>query len=342
MVERWKPLPASAYKEDFRLRTPALPPSYKSTPAKAVRRNRALPISSARFTNPDKVLWPQEGYTKADVITYYAALSEILLPHLSGRPIIMERYPNGIAEKYFLQKDAMPQHTPDWLLPHVHEVYAPEVRRNVRYIIADNRDVLLYLANYGVITLHPWTSRIKSLDYPDYVLFDLDPADAPFDTVKTVALELKAVLDELRVRSYLKTSGVSGLHVYIPVREGSISYRDARMFAEAIARIVAQRTPETTTVTRTVSRRTPGKVYLDYLQNGRGKTLAGIYSLRARPGAPVSTPLKWSELKSRPITPTAFNLETVPKRIRSLGDLFLPVLRDKQDIRHLVDALRIR
>ena len=340
MVDRWKPLPASAYKEDFRLRTPVLPPSYRTIAPKADRRKKQLPISRARFTNPGKVLWPQEGYTKADLITYYAAVSEILLPHLRGRPVIMERYPNGIAEKYFLQKDAMPQHTPDWLLPHVHEVYAPEVRRNVRYIVADNRDVLLYLANYAAIALHPWSSRIESLDYTDYVLFDLDPMDAPFYTVQTVALELKAVLDELKLRTYVKTSGVSGLHVYVPVHEGSINYRDARMFAEAIAGIVVRRIPEAATVTRKVSRRTSGKVYVDYLQNGRGKTLASVYSLRPRPGAPVSTPLKWSELKNHRITPAGFNIETMPKRLKSVGDLFLPVLRDKQEIRHLVDALR--
>src|SRR5262249_48212093 len=160
------------------------------------RQKKPLPISRARFTNPEKLLWPREGYTKTDLIKYYAAVADVLLPHLHGRPIIMERHPNGITEKYFLQKDAMPQHTPDWLLPRIHEVYAPEVRRNVRYMFADDRDVLLYLANYAVITLHPWTSRIESLDYPDYVLFDLDPVEAPFDTVKAVALELKRVLDE--------------------------------------------------------------------------------------------------------------------------------------------------
>src|SRR5262245_39558966 len=220
MVERWKPLPASAYKEDFRLRKPVLPPTYKSAPVRAAHYAlNPLPSSRAKFTNVEKVLWSAEGYTKADVIAYYDSIRDAILPHLRSRPIIMERYPNGIAEPYFLQKDALPQHTPDWMLPNIHEVYAPEVRRDVRYILANDRDVLLFLANYAAITLHPWSSRIESLDSPDYVLFDLDPVDAPFDVVQTVALELKTVLDELRRAAH--------------VSEDFRSYRIARLSARA-------------------------------------------------------------------------------------------------------------
>jgi len=342
MAERWEPLPASAYKEDFRPRQPILPSSYNTrrvnaAPVRARRPRLQLPISQVKFTNIDKVLWPEEGYTKADVITYYEAVAQVLLPHLRGRPIIMERYPNGIADRYFLQKDALPHHTPDWLLPYIHEVDAPEVRRNIRYIVADERDVLLYLANYAAITLHPWSSRIDSLDYPDYVLLDLDPVDAPFSSVQAIALELKNVLDELGLRAYPKTSGRTGLHVYLPVTEHSITYRDATVFAEAIAKVVAQRNKDATTQRR-VQYRKKGTIYVDALQNGRGKTLAGVYSLRAWPRAPVSTPLRWTELK-KPLDPADFNMETVPGRVTRAGDLFEPVLRDKQDIRHLVRTL---
>jgi bifunctional non-homologous end joining protein LigD len=340
MAQRWEPLPASAYKEDFRPRQPILPQSYKTTPGSiSHHRKKPLPVSRVKFTNVEKVFWPQEAYTKADVISYYEAVAEVLLPHLRGRPIIMERYPNGIAREYFLQKDALSQHTPDWMLPYVREVYAPEVRRSIHYIIADDRDVLLYLANYAAVTLHPWSSRIDTLDYADYVLFDLDPVDAAFDTVQVVALQLKSVLEELGLRAYPKTSGMKGLHVYLPVAERSISYREATTFAQAIAKIVTQRTEVATTV-RSVRERKKGTVYVDALQNGRGKTLAGVYSLRAWPNAPVSTPFRWAELK-KPLDPTKFNIETVPKRIKTAGDLFEPVLRDKQDIRHLVRALRI-
>jgi bifunctional non-homologous end joining protein LigD len=251
----------------------------------------------------------------------------------------MERYPNGIAEPYFLQKDALPQHTPAWMLPYVHEVYAPEVRRHVRYIVADQKDALLYLANYAALTLHPWTSRLESLNCPDFVVFDLDPVDAGFRIVQTVALALKNVLDELGLRAYPKTSGATGMHIYLPVVRASVTYRDATVFALAIAKIVTQRIPDTGTTARSVGQRKKGEVYIDALQNGRGKTLVGVYSLRARPNAPVSTPLNWSELK-KPIEPSEFNMETVPKRIRTVGDLFEPVLTDKQEIRHLVQALR--
>jgi hypothetical protein len=203
MAERWKPLPASAYKEDFRLRQPMLPATYKTTPVRTLQhRQGKLPRFRAKFTNVEKVLWPQEGYAKADVIAYYDSVSEAMLPQLGSRPLIMERYPNGIAEPYFLQKDALPQHTPDWMLPYVHEVYAPEVRRDVHYVLADHKDVLLDLANYAAITLHPWSSRLESLDFPDFVLFDLDPVAADFGTVQTVALALKSVLDELGLRAY--------------------------------------------------------------------------------------------------------------------------------------------
>src|SRR5262249_28892888 len=146
MAERWKPLPASSYKEDFRLRKPILPPTYKTESSGAAHdRNIRLLGSRAKFTNAAKVLWPQEGYTKADTIAYYDAIAATMLPHLRSRPLIMERYPNGIAQAYFLQKDALPDHTPDWMLPFIHEVYAPEAKRNVRYICADDRDVLMYL-----------------------------------------------------------------------------------------------------------------------------------------------------------------------------------------------------
>jgi bifunctional non-homologous end joining protein LigD len=150
---------------------------------------------------------------------------------------------------------------------------------------------------------------------------------------------LKNVLDELGLHAYPKTSGVTGLHIYLPVLEGTVSYTDVTAFAMAIAKIVAQRTPEVATTTRSVRQRRKGQVYVDSLQNGRGKTLAAVYSLRAQPNAPVSTPLKWAELK-KPLEPSQFNIETVPKRIKRVGDLFEPVLRERQDIRHLVRALR--
>jgi bifunctional non-homologous end joining protein LigD len=282
-----------------------------------------------------------EGFTKADVIRYYDAVADVMLSHLHDRPIIMERYPNGIASEYFLQKDAMPQHVDDWMLPYIHEVYAPEVKRTIRYIVPNERDVLLYLANYAAITIHPWSSRLQTLDNPDFVLFDLDPIETSFKTVQEVALALKAVLAEIGLRAYPKTSGGRGLHIYLPVKAKTIGHDEATIFAQAIASIVTERLPRQATVERAVKKRGRGKVYIDCLQNGRGKTLAAVYSLRARPKAPVSTPLSWRELK-RPIEPAAFNIQTVPARLKRIGDLFKPVIDDPQDIAPFCAALRSR
>jgi hypothetical protein len=194
---KWTPRKASEYKEDFRPRKPVLPPDYGTRRVQGrPRTDLRLPHSRVQFTKPEKVLWPMEGFTKADVIRYYEAVAAAMLPHLKDRPIMMERYPDGIASEYFLQKDAMPQHTPDWLLPYVHEIDAPEVKRTIRYIVPNERDILLYLANYAAITIHPWNARLPTLAYPDYVVFDLDPIEAAFETVQAVALELMAVLED--------------------------------------------------------------------------------------------------------------------------------------------------
>jgi bifunctional non-homologous end joining protein LigD len=219
----------------------------------------------------------------------------------------------------------------------IHEVYAPEAKRTIHYIVANHRDVLLFLANYATITLHPWSSRLQTLEYPDFVLFDLDPIVAPFEVVVKVALELKSVLEELKLKAYLKTSGVSGLHLYMPVH--GVTYGDARVFAEAMASIIVQRAPNLATLERSVSKRGKGQVYVDCLQNGRGKTLASVYSVRSRPQAPVATPLDWSELK-KAVDPTCLNIETIVERIKTVGDLFKPVLHEKQDIAPLLSALR--
>src|SRR5262249_23994590 len=176
-----------------------------------------------------------------------------------------------------------------------------------------------------------WMSGVQSLDYPDYVVFDLDPVDAPFATVQNVAIVLKGILDELGLRGYPKTSGASGIHVHLPVLENTLTYEDVRVFAEAIASILAARMPDYATIQRVVSRRKPHEVYIDYLQNIRGKAVASVYSPRPRPGAPVSTPLTWDEFK-RPIDPKDYTIKTIFRRLDKYGDLFEKALSDRQDI----------
>jgi bifunctional non-homologous end joining protein LigD len=181
-------------------------------------------------------------------------------------------------------------------------------------------------------------SRIQHLEHPDYIVFDLDPVEAPYATVQQVALTLKGVLDELGLRAYPKTSGASGIHVHLPILEKTFTYEQVRVFAQAVGSIVVQRLPQYATIERVVRRRKPEWVYVDFLQNIRGKTVASVYSPRAKPGAPVSTPLKWEELK-KPIDPRTFNIETIFKRLDKVGDLFEPALHDRQDISGFLSAL---
>src|SRR5215510_4728158 len=288
------------------------------------------------FTNLDKIFWPEDGYTKGDLIDYYDKVSPYLIPHLLDRPLVLERFPNGIHGQSFYQKDA-PDHTPDWI--RTQEIWSEDVERHIRYFIGADREQLLYIANSGNIQHNPWMSRIQNLDYPDYLVFDLDPVDAPFSTVQNVALVLKGVLDELGLRGYPKTSGASGIHVHLPVLENTFTYEDVRVFAGAIASIIVQRLPEYATIERVVRRRKPHEVYVDYLQNIRGKTVASVYSPRPRPGAPVSTPLKWEEFK-RPIDPKVFTIKTIFKRLDKYGDLFEKALTDRQNISVFLDALK--
>src|SRR6185503_16676946 len=238
----------------------------------------------------------------------------------------------------FYQKDA-PDYTPDWI--RTQKIWSADVERDIRYFIGADREQLQYIANTGNIQHNPWMSRVQQLDHPDYLVFDLDPVEAPFATVQQVAIVLKSVLDELGLRGYPKTSGASGIHVHLPVLENTFSYEDVRIFAEAIASIIVQRIPEYATIERVVKRRKPHEVYIDYLQNIRGKTVASVYSPRPRPGAPVSTPLNWEEFK-RPIDPKAFTIKTIFKRLDKYGDLFEKSLLDRQDISQFLGVLTRR
>ena len=318
---------------------PAPPKQQVKEPGGAARAARPRAPAAAHrieFTNLKKVFWPEDGYTKGDLIDYFDRISPYLIPHLLDRPLVFERFPNGIHGQSFYQKDA-PDYTPEWI--RTQEIWAEDVERHIRYFIGADHDQLLYVANSGNIQHNPWMSRIQHLDHPDYLVFDLDPVEAPFETVQKVAIVVRAVLEELGLRGYPKTSGASGIHVHLPVLEKTFTYEDVRVFAEAISSIVVQRIPEYATIERVVKRRKPHEVYIDYLQNIRGKTVASVYSPRPRPGAPVSTPLKWDEFR-RPIDPKAFSIKTVFKRLERYGDLFEKALTDRQDISGFLSVLK--
>jgi bifunctional non-homologous end joining protein LigD len=290
------------------------------------------------FTNLDKVLWPEDGFTKGDLIQYYDRIAPYLIPHLLDRPLVFERFPNGIHGPSFYQKDAA-AHTPAWI--RTQEIWSEDVKRYIRYFIGADREQLLYIANMAAITQNPWMSRVQHMEFPDYIVFDLDPVESPFSTAQTIAVELQHILEELGFRTYPKTSGASGIHIHLPILEKTFTYDDVRIFAKAVASIVVQRLPEIATIERVVRRRKPQMVYIDFLQNIRGKTVASVYSPRTREGAPVSTPLKWDEFK-KPIDPKAFTIETIFKRLDKFGDLFAPALTDRQDISGMLDVLKSR
>lgn len=285
-----------------------------------------------RVTNLAKVLWPESGFTKGDLLRYYVAVAPAILPVVADRPLTLERYPDGIDGEMFYQQRA-PEPVPEGVRTATIESDGEKVER----LIGGDLYTLLYTTQLAAISQHVWPSRLASLGDVDYSVLDLDPApDVPFARVREVALAARDELQRLGVRSYAKTSGGSGIHVVIPLVAG-MSYETARLLAELAARLVARVRPEITTLQRSVEKRGT-RVYLDYLQNRRGKTVASAYSVRPRRAAPVSAPLRWSELEDD-FEPEAFNLRTMPDRIAQVGDLWAACRSDANDIREVLELL---
>jgi bifunctional non-homologous end joining protein LigD len=287
-----------------------------------------------KFTNLDKVFYPKEVYKKRDVINYYDAVADLILPHLAGRPLSLKRYPNGIEGDYFFQKDAPPSF-PSWL--RIEPIFSEHNQAPINFVVADDRASLLYLANLGCIDQNPWMSRVGSLENPDFILIDLDPVHCAFDRIVEAAQLVRRKLELLGLVGCPKTTGGDGMHVYIPV-EPRYTYDQTRTFAEILARLLANERPDLFTTPRAVAHREKGKVYFDALQNSSGKTIAAPYVLRAYPGAPVSTPLRWNEVV-RGISPTQFNLANVLDRFARVGDLFEPLLKKLQRLEPALEKL---
>lgn len=289
----------------------------------------ALPF---RPTNLSKVYWPADGYTKGDLLAYYHAVAEALLPHLRDRPLHLNRFPDGIDGKSFYQREAKAG-TPAWVrtVPIEHDGAV------VPHHVVDGLPALLYVANLGSIDLHPWLSRVGSLDEPDFAVLDLDPKQAPFAHVVRIARAAGRLLRGIGLRPLLKTSGKNGMHVFVPLRRG-FTYDHARMFCEAIARLLVRELPDIATVERLPDRR-DGRVYLDFLQNRRSQTIVPPYCVRPVPGASVSAPLAWDELEDAALSPRRFTIQTMPARLAQTGDLFRKALDDPQDLLPAIDAL---
>jgi bifunctional non-homologous end joining protein LigD len=298
---------------------------------------RAGAAGKVAFTNLDKVYWPEDGYTKGDLIAYYRAIAPAMLPYLRDRPVVLTRFPDGIHGKSFFQKDA-PSFTPAWL--RTVSIADEEGGRAPSYFVADDEQTLLYLANSGSIPLHVWSSRIASLERPDWCILDLDPKEAPFAHVVEVAQAARALCAEIGLPLYLKTSGSSGLHLLVPLG-ALLEHEHAKVLGELLARVLARNLPKIATLMRQVERR-GGKVYIDYLQNGRGKLLVAPYSVRPLSGAPVSTPLRWSEVDTH-LDIRRFTIRSVPRRVRALKtDPLLPVLSESPDLLSALEALQAR
>lgn len=288
----------------------------------------AVPIS-----NPDKIFWPKEGYTKGDLVAYYRAVARWLLPYLAGRPLVLTRYPDGIHGKSFFQKDA-PPFVPPWL--RTERLWSAGAERELDYFVCDSESALVYIVNLGAIPLHVWGSRIGSLELPDWCILDLDPKGAPFSQVVAVAREIKSLCDRIELPCFVKTSGSTGLHVLVPLGR-QLTYERCRQLGMVLARVVVSELGDIATVMRNPARR-EGKVYIDYLQNGHGRLLVAPFSVRPLPGATVSMPLEWREVNDR-LDPATFDIRTAPARMRKLErDPMREVLDLKPDLQR---ALRL-
>ncbi|HEX8376471.1 MAG TPA: DNA ligase D [Pedobacter sp.] len=283
-----------------------------------------------KFTNLSKVYWPDEGITKRDMFNYYYRVAEYILPYLKDRPMSLNRFPNGINGKSFYQKDVKGK-APEWVTKTF--PYTTSDGEHKEYLVGSDESYLLWMASLGCIEMNPWFSRVQSPDNPDYCVIDLDPDKNTFEQVIEAALEVKKVLDAIGVPCYPKTSGSTGIHIYIPLG-AQYSYDQSQMFARLIVNLVHKQIPEYTSLERMIANR-KGKMYLDFLQNRPGATIAGPYSLRPKPGATVSMPLHWDEVKPG-LTMRDFTIHNSVDRVKVEGDLFTGVLGKGIDLEAVI------
>jgi bifunctional non-homologous end joining protein LigD len=311
--------------------------SRKTVPVRKYEENDVeLRINGKKLqvTNRNKVYFPDEQITKGELIDYYRKISKFLLPYLKNRPESLNRHPNGITKPGFYQKDMDTSQIPAWV--HTEKQYSKSNEEYLDYLVCDNEATLIYMANLGCIEINPWHSTWNKPDYPDYMIMDLDPGNIDFKEVVKTALKIRDICTEIGIETFCKTSGATGLHVYIPLKK-KYTYDEIKLFGELLATAVQQQLPDTTSIERTVSKRSD-KIYIDFLQNRKGQTIAAAYSVRPKPGATVSTPLEWTEVNER-LDPKAFTIETVPGRLKEKGDLWKGVLGKGADIGKALSGL---
>jgi bifunctional non-homologous end joining protein LigD len=285
-----------------------------------------------KLSNLDKVLYPATGFTKGQVVDYYARIAPVLVSHLAGRPLTLKRYPNGVDSEFFFEKNAT-KHRPDWV--QTAPIWSEHNRRTISYILANDLPTVVWMANLAAIELHPSLSLAKEIESPTMMVFDLDPGP-PADIVQCaqVGTWLREIFEHLGLQSFPKTSGSKGLQIYVPLNTPT-NYQDTKQFANALARLLEDQHRELVVSDMKKDLR-KGKVFVDWSQNDQHKTTIAVYSLRAREHPTVSTPVKWEEveqlLKKKDATFLVFEAEQVLKRVEKLGDLFAPVLKLKQKL----------
>jgi bifunctional non-homologous end joining protein LigD len=285
------------------------------------------------ITHPEKVLFPDDGITKGDVAAYYEAMAPAILPHLRGRPITMERYPSGIGTKGFWQKDVS-KGFPEWL----QRVEVPKKDGVVHHPVVTDTQSLLWITNQNTITQHVWASRLPHLDAPDLCVFDLDPSDDDAAAVRSAALDLRDLLKELGLPSWVKTTGSKGFHIVVPL-DGKTTMGTSARFAGAVGQLFVSLYPKRLTQEFSKSDR-GGRIYVDTGRNGYGATFAAPYTIRARRGAPVSAPCTWEELERGDVSPASFTLRNMPERIAAVGDVWKDVYRRGRSLRRAVDKVK--
>jgi bifunctional non-homologous end joining protein LigD len=286
-----------------------------------------------KFTNLNKVYWPAEKLTKRDVLKYYEAMAPYIMPYLKNRPQSLNRHPDGIDKPNFFQKN-MPDTIPDWIETLAYK--SDSDNRTTNYMVCKTEADLLYMASLGCIEINPWHSRVPKVDNPDWCVIDLDPDTNTFNKVIETAQTVKQVLDSVGADSYCKTSGSTGLHIYIPL-DGKYSYDQSRMLAQLVVQMVQRELSTFTSIERSPAKR-KGKIYLDFLQNKTTQTIAAPYSLRPKPGAPVSTPVHWDEVKPG-LKIKDHNIHNIMQRVEAIGDIFQPVLQKGIDLRKVLQKM---
>ncbi len=286
-----------------------------------------------KLTHIQKIFWPKEGYTKKDLIDYYRNVAEFILPHLKDRPEVLHRFPNGIEESGFFQKNV--ETSPKWVA--AKNLYSEHEKHNIRYLLCQNEATLIYLVNLGCIEINPWLSRVSHLDKPDFCVIDLDPEDIAFSAVVKSAQAIHRLLEKIEVTHFLKTSGATGMHIYIPLG-AKYNTDQSKAFAELIATIINKQIPEITSIVRLPQQRQK-KVYLDFLQNRPNQTIVAPYSVRPQPQAPVSTPIFPKELTNK-LYPQLFTIKTILKRLERYGDIWSDILTSKINLNQAITNLQ--